>query len=393
MITSFIDMPATSDVRNMGCFRLLAKPVRKEDLLASVNAAIASARADAADVQGEECSFSDEQYARVPLDELIAEHPLEYPVFVRFKDGRFLKIAHTASELDRERLASLKAKGVFELWLRKDDFQNHLRFSKELAHQHDRLSTLPQDKRARILQHACEVAYENLRVVGLNQKSFELATGIFRTSLELLEGSSMGQAILEALEARGRTPYAHAVTCGMLCGMMTKVMGWFSRRNITSLTLGGLFHDIGIPDQHFELHYKERSAMTPEELSLFEEHPKHGVDKLQALPNIPEEVLSIIAQHHERADGTGFPTHLHRNEIFPMARAVTVVDEFCDRLLRSSASAPRPTPPQILGQMLSGGESPFDSSAILALSKIIAHPEIEEAKFQYTREANRLFRR
>ena len=48
------------------------------------------------------------------------------------------------------------------------------------------------------------------------------------------------------------------------------------------------------------------------------------------------EVLPIIAQHHERLDGSGYPKGLHGSEIHPQALLVAIADVF------EALTAPRP---------------------------------------------------
>ena len=67
--------------------------------------------------------------------------------------------------------------------------------------------------------------------------------------------------------------------------------------------------------------------LTNEEWNTLKEHPQNGVDILKpmkALNNLQE----LVLYHHEKYDGTGYPSGLKGSEIPYLARILTVVDSF-----------------------------------------------------------------
>ena len=94
------------------------------------------------------------------------------------------------------------------------------------------------------------------------------------------------------------------------------------------LALGALFHDIG------ELKFPaekliRKGSMGPTELRTFlSTHPKYGVEIVEKLPNVHYESLDIIRQHHERLNGSGFPSTKKGEQISKLAKIVMVADEY-----------------------------------------------------------------
>jgi HD-GYP domain-containing protein (c-di-GMP phosphodiesterase class II) len=60
-------------------------------------------------------------------------------------------------------------------------------------------------------------------------------------------------------------------------------------------------------------------------MSLVREHPHNGYQILKDIP-FPWPVADIVLQHHERMDGSGYPSGLRGDEIIPLARVLTVAD-------------------------------------------------------------------
>jgi len=92
------------------------------------------------------------------------------------------------------------------------------------------------------------------------------------------------------------------------------------------LELAGLLHDIGKLRQPDELLDKP-GKLTPVEYSNIQ---RHSFDTYVILKNIKglEKITKWAALHHERADGSGYPYHLHNGSLALEARIVAVADVF-----------------------------------------------------------------
>ncbi len=88
---------------------------------------------------------------------------------------------------------------------------------------------------------------------------------------------------------------------------------------------GALFHDVGKVDIPYEILMKN-GRLSPEEMALMEKHPSLGLAILSQTGKIEQEILDIVYQHHEAADGSGYPEGITLEEIVPMAQIVHIID-------------------------------------------------------------------
>lgn len=96
--------------------------------------------------------------------------------------------------------------------------------------------------------------------------------------------------------------------------------------SIVALRRGGFLHDLGkisVPDEIL----KKGSNLTPEEWLVMKQHPITGENICKPLKSL-RLVLPIIRNHHEHADGSGYPDRLSRNDIPLLARILQVVDVY-----------------------------------------------------------------
>lgn len=97
-------------------------------------------------------------------------------------------------------------------------------------------------------------------------------------------------------------------------------------KDINTLRIGGLFHDIGkigVPDS---ILLKE-SKLTDDEYSEIKNHPAIGAHILSNA-TIFQDVIPIVKHHHERYDGNGYPGKLKGEDIPYLARIAAVADAF-----------------------------------------------------------------
>lgn len=106
------------------------------------------------------------------------------------------------------------------------------------------------------------------------------------------------------------------------------------KRNVL---FASLFHDvgkIGLPDEILT----KAGALTEEEWALIKKHPELGA--MMITETRFAEIASIILQHHERVDGSGYPQGLRDDEIMLEAKIVAVADVFdamtSDRVYRKA---------------------------------------------------------
>lgn len=68
--------------------------------------------------------------------------------------------------------------------------------------------------------------------------------------------------------------------------------------------------------------------MNTEDQKAFQQHVDFGLNMLAQFPGLPDDVLSIIRNHHERVDGSGYPARRRGDQLSLLSRIHAVVDEY-----------------------------------------------------------------
>lgn len=118
--------------------------------------------------------------------------------------------------------------------------------------------------------------------------------------------------------------YTHSVNVSLISMLIGKWMKLDSEK-IKLLVQGGILHDIGKSKVPQEILYKQ-GKLTTEEFEEIKKHTVYGYRILEKVPNISKDVLSIVLMHHEKEDGTGYPTGMKGDKINLLAKIVSVAD-------------------------------------------------------------------
>jgi len=121
--------------------------------------------------------------------------------------------------------------------------------------------------------------------------------------------------------------YVHSLNVCTLCVGLGSAIGLFRSPDLELLALGGSLHDIGKSQLDPKLINKPEE-LNESEYEVVKTHVNRGVELLKDNPDLPDEVLSIVSQHHERLSGNGYPNGLKGDEISLYGQISSIVDVY-----------------------------------------------------------------
>jgi HD-GYP domain-containing protein (c-di-GMP phosphodiesterase class II) len=130
---------------------------------------------------------------------------------------------------------------------------------------------------------------------------------------------------------------SRAVGTAIWCVMFGRQLA-FGRPELLELALGGLLLDIGyvrLPPGLAE----HEGPMNATQRTQMAEHVGHGADILRRSGGFGSNIIDMVRDHHERADGSGYPRALAGSAIPPYARIAGIADAF-DAMTSVNAYSP-----------------------------------------------------
>lgn len=143
---------------------------------------------------------------------------------------------------------------------------------------------------------------------------------------EILNNYKRSMVRLAALRSFDEYTFTHSVNVTILSAVMGIEMG-LSRKELESLALGGMLHDVGKVKVSYQVLTKS-GFLTPREFEKIKKHPLEGYKMVMDDQEGSEIARIIVKQHHERQDGSGYPAGVKRGQINNYAAIVAVADVY-----------------------------------------------------------------
>jgi HD-GYP domain-containing protein (c-di-GMP phosphodiesterase class II) len=173
---------------------------------------------------------------------------------------------------------------------------------------------------------------------------------------------------LTRVKDTGNYSFSHPVNvaiCSIAIGATLK----FNSKQLARLGLAALMHDIGeikLPARMLNKFAKYTGA----ELAAMQKHPALGVEVLKKDGQVPEDVMLGVFHHHERLDGSGYPSgHLGRF-IHPLGKIIALAETF-DAMTSIRHNAASNPPADTLKTLYGLSGKHYDPSAVKALIMLL----------------------
>jgi putative nucleotidyltransferase with HDIG domain len=157
-------------------------------------------------------------------------------------------------------------------------------------------------------------------------------------TLHLIEDEEMVWAMVATMQKHLAT-HTHAINTAVYGIVLARFMQFGSNDAIRDVARGGLLHDIG-KNRVPRVVLDKPSGLDSQEWQVMRTHVKSGYDMIIRALGYPPSYAHIIAEHHERCDGSGYPAGRQASGIALDSQLVGVVDAFDALTTRRPYRAP-----------------------------------------------------
>jgi HD-GYP domain-containing protein (c-di-GMP phosphodiesterase class II) len=153
---------------------------------------------------------------------------------------------------------------------------------------------------------------------------------------------------------------SHALNLGVISLLIGRTLG-LQDGELMELGVGALMHDVGKLEVADRFRHAE-DGFNANELAAYRDHVAKGVAVGQRM-GISAGALRVLAQHHEHADGSGFPLKLAGERITMAARIVALINRY-DNLCNPQSRTPQLTPHEAVSVLFAQGRNRFDATVL-----------------------------
>lgn len=151
-------------------------------------------------------------------------------------------------------------------------------------------------------------------------------TALTQDILECVFENQAAMICLSMVQRGNDSLLEHSLNCSIYMAILADAAG-YDKESVEYASLAGLLMDIGMVKLPPELCVPEKQLVATD-LMMYQTHVDESFEAIEHTDDLPEIVKTIVQQHHERIDGSGYPKGLSGSDIEPLAQLAAVVDEF-----------------------------------------------------------------
>lgn len=218
------------------------------------------------------------------------------------------------------------------------------------------------------LRHAAERAGEHRRLLLENRsyrRTLEARVREQARRLERLYLSSI-HSLVTALEAKDAHTRGHSDRVAEYAMKLLEELD--TGIDPESMRVGARLHDIGKIGIRTDILLKD-GPLDRDEVLQVHQHPSIGVQILS--PLLDDQVaLDVVAHHHERWDGRGYPDGL-AGEAIPLAARIVAVADTYDAMTTARPYRAAATPGEAIAEILAEAGTQFDPAVVKAAARAL----------------------
>lgn len=260
-------------------------------------------------------------------------------IFIKIRDGHFVKIYHADDELSEEDISKYERKNIQTMYIEEAALDLFLEpymiilmklFTEEIEQEANKVYERQLD--------AQELIHSQLKSSGMTEEAVELAKSLVEDNIRQCAQIPKIGDLIRQMMGKADFVYEHSLMCSYISGLILSELEWNSHDTQFKLYLASIFHDMSLdgsaPMKDMELNGIVAGKHSDADIERFLNHPLESSNFIHEFREIPPDTNVIIAQHHELPEGKGFPKKLSTSRTFPLSRVFIVTHFVVDYIYK-----------------------------------------------------------
>jgi putative nucleotidyltransferase with HDIG domain len=307
----------------------------------------------------------------IPIDEFVQGLTIPVAIYIRISDEKFVIVAKAGTQSNVNQFRNYRDHEVHYLWVHKKEYYKLSHQSITMAGVALSKKDLDDRRKTTFVSVAARSMFRQLEHLGFDLETYNNSKQITEAVIGLVETHKSLGGLFESLAQFSDAIVSHSICVSALGVMIAQAMGFQKKGTLEKIAMGGLLHDIGLKTLPKALIEKPLSAMAAEEVQQYETHSFKGMQMLQSLGIVPDDIVSIVYEHHENSIGQGFPQRLRDVKMHPLAKVISLADAYANLIL-PNVNCPVPkNPREGLMYIEHTLGIPYNREAFRALKRVI----------------------
>ncbi len=187
----------------------------------------------------------------------------------------------------------------------------------------------PDPAKVKLTESVKKRVSEGIQYLYNNSDSESFANTTSSITNDLMKAIQDNDAIavdITALKTSDEYTFKHSVDVATMSMIIAKEQG-LSKDDIYKIGIAGLLHDMGKSKIPLDILNKP-AKLSDEEFAIMKQHTTMGYEILKEKEEFSPEISFAVLQHHEKANGRGYPLGVTSDKIVPYAKILSVADVY-----------------------------------------------------------------
>lgn len=253
-----------------------------------------------------------------------------------YLNGKYIKLNY-ASDHFVEILRKLQQKELEEVYINQEDCQKVLgEIQQGMSAKSFYDPNTSDEERMEHAENSAEVVKNLINQLGVDKQTVEILKSVNQKSIGLLSESPSIYQFIKQFKKNCSEEFLRSVLTAYLTSLVIDKFPWKSTPVKEKAALASMLCDITLTKEDFAALKDHELNGTP----LDERLKNHPLDVSRLLSTkkdvIPSETITIIEQHHEMPDGTGFPLQLELHRFNQLSSIFIVCQKFTENLFQEN---------------------------------------------------------
>lgn len=278
------------------------------------------------------------------------------------------------TDAHKDRLGKL---GVDHLYVKTDDYLFYAKYVQDNIKELLDDEMIPVQERARAWNDAAVAlareAFDKNLPGNIDKRRFRKIQSLIANSLKFFAREDALKELARFI-SDGNELFRHGIAVMVLT---ISVLNSFVKEGsdlMVAVGIGAMLHDIGKLELPPDIFTRRADSLSQEEQDLIRSHPALGVGLCSSLP-LPQEALQCILFHHEREDGSGYPSGAMSGLLPSYVQVLSLCNEY-DNLTRGVGRGRKPLTPFEALTRIKQCRGAFDPEMLKRLIAVLSKADI-----------------
>ena len=283
--------------------------------------------------------FLNNEYIGIKLKTFYHSKTAPVDMYIQISKMKYVKVYNEAELLVKEDITKYQKRNLEFIYVKNTNFEvfieNYISIARDLV-KTELKGTTRSSAETQFYIH--EIVHQQILNIGLSEATVKIVKENVEKQLSEISKQKNLFNSVQLMINSGDYLYEHCLVVSYLGFIILRKLDWTSRDTQYKLFLASFFHDISLINSTNvkKLEMDLDNNISNEDIKKsFPDYYSHPVDAskfIDKFREIPPDTNSIIAQHHERPDGSGFPRGLKSHHTFPLAALFNIAHDLSNYL-------------------------------------------------------------